>query len=63
MIKVLVDNSVIEVWFNDTFSLTGRAYPTREDANCVLAYVERQPAAIISLSAWEMDAIWPKPEE
>jgi beta-fructofuranosidase len=58
-VSVLIDSSVVEVWFNDSLSLTGRAYPTRDDAVRVFAYAERQPVVITSLRAFEMDAIWP----
>ncbi len=58
-IHVLVDNSVVEVWFDDVLTMTGRAYPTREDAGWVTAAAERNPATIKTMDAWSMTSIWP----
>jgi beta-fructofuranosidase len=62
-IRILIDNSVVEVWFDDTLSMTGRAYPTRENARGVTASVGRHPAVVHSFDVWTMEAIWPTGDE
>jgi beta-fructofuranosidase len=57
-IHLLVDHSMIEVWFDGGYSLTGRAYPTAADAQGVRLSAEDGTLSIRNLSAWEMDSIW-----
>jgi beta-fructofuranosidase len=62
-LRVFVDSSVIEVWFNDSLSLTGRAYPTQRDANGIALFATGGEARVRSLRMWEMEPIWPVGEE
>lgn len=56
---VWVDGSVVEVWFNDSQSLTGRVYPTGEDTTRLFLSATGSAARIKSVSVWELAAIWP----
>ncbi len=57
-IHVLVDHSMIEVWFDAGYSLTGRAYPVAAEARAVRLSAADGQISVRDLSAWEMDAIW-----
>ncbi len=62
-IHAFIDGSVIEVWFNDLISLTGRAYPTLANAAGLFMFAEGGEARVRSLKVWEMAAIWPREVE
>jgi beta-fructofuranosidase len=57
-IHAFIDGSVIEVWFNDHVRISGRVYPTREDANGVKLFAHGEPAHVKSMNIWEMKEIW-----
>jgi beta-fructofuranosidase len=57
-LHVLVDHSVIEVWFGEGVSLTGRAYPVAADAQTVRLSAVSGEVTIRDCSLWEMDSIW-----
>jgi beta-fructofuranosidase len=56
---LLIDRSVIEIWFNDEIALTGRAYPTRGDAKEIAISTISEQAGIPYLKVWEIGTIWP----
>jgi beta-fructofuranosidase len=58
-LHVLVDGSVIEVWFNNSVSITARVYPTRLDSEGIFFFVDGLEGQVPSLDVWEMEAIWP----
>ena len=59
ILRVFVDGSVIEVWFNDSVSLTGRVYPSQPDANGIILFTIGGEARVRTLRIWEMESIWP----
>ena len=62
-LKVFVDGSVIEAWVDGRVVLTGRAYPTQSDAHGVILLAKSDEARIKTLEVWQMEAIWPAPNE
>ncbi len=57
-IHAFIDGSVLEVWFNDRARISGRAYPTRKDADGVRLFTQGGSAHVNALSAWQMREIW-----
>lgn len=57
-LHVLLDGSVIEVWVNETLSLSGRIYPTMADAENLFLRAGNSKVQSLELFAWEMDSIW-----
>ena len=57
-IRAFVDHSVLEVWFNDQVRISGRAYPTRDDADRVKLFAQGGAAHVRALTAWQMKGIW-----
>ena len=53
-LHVFLDRSVVEVYANDTFCLTGRIYPTRDDSLGVRLLAEGGEARLVVFEAWEM---------
>lgn len=62
-IRVLIDSSVIEVWFGDGFSITGRVYPTRQDARQIRVVAQGSQVQLPEIKVWTMAGIWPVEEE
>jgi beta-fructofuranosidase len=60
-LHVFVDGSVVEVWINHAYSLTGRAYPTREDAVEVGLSANLDEIQVRRLEVWPLEAVWPQP--
>ena len=58
-LRVFVDGSVIEAWTDDGAFLTGRAYPTCQDADGVVLSARGGEARVRSLEVWQMESIWP----
>jgi beta-fructofuranosidase len=54
-LRVLLDNSVLEVYANDRICLSTRLYPTRPDS--VLASAFSDGPATLDLKAWAMGGI------
>lgn len=57
-LRVFIDHSVLEVFANDTLSITTRIYPTRDDSQGVALLAEQQSARLLQLDAWPMASIW-----
>ncbi|MCE9590981.1 MAG: glycoside hydrolase family 32 protein [Planctomycetes bacterium] len=55
-LRVFVDRSIIEVFANDRACLTGRVYPTRNDALGV-ALASNGPATLSRLDLWRLDPV------
>ena len=58
-LRVFVDRSVVEVIANRRHYVGKRIYPVRPDSVQVRAYARGGRAALRSLDAWRMSAIWP----
>ncbi len=58
-LRIFVDRSVVEVIADRRHYAGKRIYPTRADSVEVRAYARGGRAAIRSLDAWRMKAIWP----
>ncbi len=61
-LHAFVDGSVLEIWINDAFSITGRVYPTREDALGVSLSAEGCEMQVRRLEIWPLEGVWPKNE-
>jgi len=57
-LRIFVDHSVLEVFANDTVSLTTRVYPTRDNSIGVALLADRPGARLLQLDAWPMASIW-----
>ena len=58
-LRIFVDRSVVEVIADRRHYVGKRIYPTRPDSVEVRAYARGGRAALRSLDAWRMNAIWP----
>ncbi|MBQ3038376.1 MAG: GH32 C-terminal domain-containing protein, partial [Clostridia bacterium] len=54
-LRVFVDASVIEVFFNDSKCITQRVYPKYEESNLVKLFADGGKAKLSYLKAWKMD--------
>ena len=61
-LQVFIDGSVVEAWVNERTTLTGRAYPTADDASGLYLTSMSGQAKVRDVRTWKMDAIWPTPE-
>jgi beta-fructofuranosidase len=59
-LRVFVDGSVIEVFANGTRCLIKRVYPSRKDSLGVTLFARGGDAKLVSLDAWELQAVWPR---
>lgn len=57
-LRVFIDRSVIEVFANDRICMTGRAYPTRDDAMGLALVSNKGTAMLRSMDIWGMASIW-----
>ena len=57
-IHAFIDGSVLEVWFNGHARISGRVYPTREDANAVKLFTQGGSAHVKAVSVWQINGIW-----
>jgi beta-fructofuranosidase len=57
-VRIFVDHSVLEVFANDTLSVTTRVYPTRDDSVGIALLADRPGARLLQLDAWPMASIW-----
>ncbi|WP_435347784.1 GH32 C-terminal domain-containing protein [Haloarchaeobius sp. HRN-SO-5] len=57
-LRVFTDGSVVELFANESRCLTGRVYPTREDATGVSVTAVGGPVDL-ELDAWDLDSTWP----
>jgi hypothetical protein len=57
-LRVFVDRTIVEVFANDTVSITTRIYSTRVDSLGVAVVAEQQTARLLRLHAWRMASIW-----
>lgn len=57
-LRIFVDHSVLEVFANETVSITTRMYPTREDSLGVALIAEHQHAQLLQLNSWQMQSTW-----
>jgi beta-fructofuranosidase len=57
-LRILVDQSILEVFANDTVSITTRIYPTQSDSVGVALLANDQSARLLQLDAWQMSSIW-----
>ncbi len=58
-LRIFIDRSVVEVFANGRQCVTKRVYPTRPDSRGIQVFSEGGESVLLSLDAWEMDAIWP----
>ncbi|MCE5258331.1 MAG: glycoside hydrolase family 32 protein [Chloroflexi bacterium] len=56
-LRIYLDNSVLEVFANERAALASRIYPQAE-SNGVSLYTEGSRSAVLSVSAWQMQAVW-----
>jgi beta-fructofuranosidase len=56
-LHIFIDRSVLEVFANERVSITTRIYPTRADSQGVGLLAERGEAQLLSLDAWQLQAI------
>lgn len=56
-LHIFLDRSVLEVFANQRVSITSRIYPTRDDSLGVALLAERGEARLLSLDAWQLQAI------
>ncbi|MBC7327497.1 glycoside hydrolase family 32 protein [bacterium] len=57
-IRVFIDRSVVEVFFNKKIALTTRIYPTRRDSTEVGLFSKGGKAELERFEAWTMKSIW-----
>jgi len=57
-LRIFLDHSILEVFANDTVSITTRIYPTRPDSLGVALLAEKHSARLLQLDAWRMASIW-----
>jgi beta-fructofuranosidase len=60
-LRVFLDQSVIEVFANDSFCLTARVYPTRHDSAGLGVFAQGGRARLKRLRAWDMADIFTGP--
>jgi beta-fructofuranosidase len=60
--QVFLDHSVIEVFINHIYCLTGRIYPQRNDS-LGLKLITTEDTSLSSLEIHELDSIWPNIHE
>lgn len=58
-IRAFIDKSVIELFINDQVRISGRVYPTREDAELIKIYSHNQELILKTLNLWNFRGIWP----
>ena len=58
-LRVYIDGSVVEAWFDDTQSLSGRVYPSLENSKGVWLRCESSANQINCLQIYRMHPIWP----
>ena len=58
-LRIFLDRSMVEVFANKRLCLTKRIYPSRADSVGVEIFARGGEAAVTSVDAWEMAAIWP----
>ena len=61
-LRVFMDRSVVEVFANGRQCLTLRVYPTRDDSRGVSVFARGSEAKLVSLTAYQMQSIWPELE-
>ena len=57
-LRVILDGSVIKVWVDDAFSLSGRIYPTLGSSQTVYMAAKQENIRISDLSACQLGSIW-----
>jgi beta-fructofuranosidase len=57
-VRVFVDGSIVEVFANERHCLTGRVYPTREDATGIAVSATGGRATVEELNCWELGDVW-----
>ena len=57
-LRVLLDGSVVEVWVDDAFSLSGRIYPTLTESCAVFLEAKKEKTLVPNLSVWKLGSIW-----
>ena len=57
-LRVFLDGSVVQIFAEDAFALSGRIYPTLEESKDVFVAAEREDIGINSLSVWKLSDIW-----
>ena len=59
-LRVFIDRSVVEVFANGRQCLTLRAYPSRDGSRGVSVFARGSEAKLVSLTAYQMQSIWPE---
>ncbi len=59
-LRIFVDRSIVEVFANKRVCLTKRIYPSGQDSVGVEVFALGGEAAVKSVDAWQMAAIWPE---
>jgi beta-fructofuranosidase len=54
VLRVFIDQSVVELFANDRQAITRRVYPEREDSDRVRLYCQGGAATFASIQTWEM---------
>jgi len=57
-LRIFIDHSILEVFANDTVSISTRIYPTRADSLGVAVMAAQQSTRLLQLDAWRMASIW-----
>ena len=57
-LRVFLDGSVVQIFADDAFALSGRIYPILEESQDVYIAAEREDIGINSLSVWKLSDIW-----
>lgn len=61
-LRVFIDRSVVEVFANGHQCLTLRVYPSRDDSRGVSVFARGSEAKLVSLTAFQMQCVWPELE-
>ncbi len=57
-LHIFLDRSVLEVFANESVSITTRVYPTRPDSLGIALLAEHADAQLQTLDAWQLNSIW-----
>ena len=59
-LRILLDGSVIEIWFDDGLAISGRAYPENRASDKLFLFSEGETALFRSLTIHTMRSTWPE---